>query len=394
MSIIAESSVSLTSTKEMSDEIKATNQYFWYEESGTDAGAHITEVPQATFKVSATGGNLLARTNGIAVRDGLTDLATFGSAGAVIGKTDEQHVEIDADSFEFIDENGDTLGYISTQDGTAQTYTQLIETNVTTAGDDIFFDSYVHPAEGTTVTVNYASGTDSYSFTFNYGTDASGSSTYLSWTYTASNGYVHLVPTRTIAVVSMVYGIEAPKWVNAKFGRNFDYSDSGVGEEASHGAMKVNGFFQATGAGANPSGGIGFTGCEGHFFANKRDLFEQKVLWSGAYYMTANHTATLSDLVSNQPHGILLVWSMYSGGAVDNGWQFQFIPKWYILFSDGYLEGSYVNSVFYANPQTGNIVCKKTLAVYDDRITGHANNGGSGTGYNNSFLVLRYVLGV
>lgn len=49
----------------------------WYEQTASDTGAHITEVPQDEFTESPSGGNLLARSNGLAVRDGLTELATF-----------------------------------------------------------------------------------------------------------------------------------------------------------------------------------------------------------------------------------------------------------------------------------------------------------------------------
>lgn len=56
-----------------------TNQYFWHTESGTDTGAHITEIPQEEFLQNPSGGNLLARSNGIAIRHGLTELAQFTS---------------------------------------------------------------------------------------------------------------------------------------------------------------------------------------------------------------------------------------------------------------------------------------------------------------------------
>lgn len=58
-----------------------TNQYFWHTEEGSDTGAHITELPQEEFLDDPDngGGNLLARSNGIAIRNGLTELATFGS---------------------------------------------------------------------------------------------------------------------------------------------------------------------------------------------------------------------------------------------------------------------------------------------------------------------------
>ena len=63
-----------------------TNQYFWHTETGADTGAHITEVPQEEWNDPNnpnyhSGGNLLARSNGIAVRDGLTELAQFKADG-------------------------------------------------------------------------------------------------------------------------------------------------------------------------------------------------------------------------------------------------------------------------------------------------------------------------
>jgi hypothetical protein len=66
-----------------------TNQYFWFRGTGDDTGAHITEIPQEQWDdpdspYYQSGGNLLARSNGIAVRDGLTELATFGADGTTI----------------------------------------------------------------------------------------------------------------------------------------------------------------------------------------------------------------------------------------------------------------------------------------------------------------------
>lgn len=71
-----------------------TAQYFWFTSSGSDTGAHISEKTQAQFVSNPSGGNLLARSNGIAVRDGLTELATFGADGMRIGKSGERRIEI------------------------------------------------------------------------------------------------------------------------------------------------------------------------------------------------------------------------------------------------------------------------------------------------------------
>ena len=69
-----------------------TAQYFWFTEDGTDTGAHITEIPREDFEADPSngGGNLLARSNGIAIRDGLNELATF-SADSITMKDSEQN---------------------------------------------------------------------------------------------------------------------------------------------------------------------------------------------------------------------------------------------------------------------------------------------------------------
>lgn len=67
-------------------DIQSVNQYFWHVKSGPERGAHITEIPQAAFAADPSngGGNLLARSDGIVVRNGTTELAVFGANGATI----------------------------------------------------------------------------------------------------------------------------------------------------------------------------------------------------------------------------------------------------------------------------------------------------------------------
>lgn len=74
-----------------------TDQYFWVTESGTDTGAHITEIPREDFLADPDngGGNLLARTNGMAVRDGMTELATFSAEGLNVTTYDDQGNGVD-----------------------------------------------------------------------------------------------------------------------------------------------------------------------------------------------------------------------------------------------------------------------------------------------------------
>ena len=66
---------------------EGVNEHFWYD----NTGAHVTEVTQEEWNDSSdpnyhSGGNTLITTQGMAIRNGLTNLAQFGSTGAVIGE--------------------------------------------------------------------------------------------------------------------------------------------------------------------------------------------------------------------------------------------------------------------------------------------------------------------
>lgn len=81
---IANSALSqAVAAKQIADD---TDQHFWFTETGADTGAHITEVTQEEWNDPLdpnyqSGGNLLARSSGIAVREGMTELATMSQAG-------------------------------------------------------------------------------------------------------------------------------------------------------------------------------------------------------------------------------------------------------------------------------------------------------------------------
>lgn len=117
------------------------------------------------------------------------------------------------------------------------------------------------------------------------------------------------------------------------------------------------------------------------------------VLWSGGYYMTEGHTINLSEEITKQQKGIVLIFSKYESGAVqDNNFNFFFVPKEYINKYKGYG----CNFVMAANRFT--TIATKYLYINNLYITGHADNGLSGTANgitfaNNSF-VLRFVIGV
>ena len=74
----------------------STAQYFWVSTGGTDNGAHVTSIPQSEFEADPQngGGNTLLTTNGVAVRDGLTELATFSADGITFGDEDGEHLRM------------------------------------------------------------------------------------------------------------------------------------------------------------------------------------------------------------------------------------------------------------------------------------------------------------
>lgn len=119
-----------------------------------------------------------------------------------------------------------------------------------------------------------------------------------------------------------------------------------------------------------------------------------KGLWTGGWCMTSGHIANLSEPISSQQYGIVLVWSEYANGQVYNDqWHTFFVPKDLIrsnptiryncLFS-GYGNMSYMAS--------------KMITIKDSQISGDDNNNRSGTNsgisYNNARYILRYVIGV
>ena len=110
------------------------------------------------------------------------------------------------------------------------------------------------------------------------------------------------------------------------------------------------------------------------------DLYEQKVLWKGAYFMNENQTIHLSDDISSLKDGIDLVFSFYNDGeAQDYAWHSFHIPKWECLNTAGGKQFS----MFW------NVWSHKYLYIADDLIQG-ANTNGTG---DNSRFVLRYVIG-
>ncbi len=120
----------------------------------------------------------------------------------------------------------------------------------------------------------------------------------------------------------------------------------------------------------------------------------QKMLWTGGWAMTAEQTATLSEPVSEQANGIVLVFSRYYSDAVqDDNFNSFFVPKTLVAAKQGF------GSSFLMTTSTFSVVCQKYLYISDGKIVGNVNNTAIGTGtsgiaYANNGYVLRYVIGV
>ena len=146
----------------------------------------------------------------------------------------------------------------------------------------------------------------------------------------------------------------------------------------------------------NLSGGFRVTNDASFYDSNYRDILANKVLWDGGttgYLMLASQTATLSESISNQPHGIVLVWSAYSGGVAQNyHWHCDFIPKEFINLASSRGYTSIMGGSKFVN------IATKYVYINDTSITGNADNNATGTAsgitYTNNAYVLRYVIGV
>ena len=130
--------------------------------------------------------------------------------------------------------------------------------------------------------------------------------------------------------------------------------------------------------------------------AEKKVYHEQKILWEGAMYMTAGHTANLSEAVSEQPNGIVLMFSKYdtsTGTVSENNFNSFFVPKIFVTTHKGYGNAFTMMDINFGQ------ICHKYLYINDTYISGHASNNATGTGtsgitYANNKYVLRYVYGV
>lgn len=122
------------------------------------------------------------------------------------------------------------------------------------------------------------------------------------------------------------------------------------------------------------------------------NLKKQKVLWQdNGNYMGENQTAQLSEKVSEQNNGIVLVFTEWDSGKNERkGWGYNtfFVPKSIIPITWNGVGLSF--QIFWQNT----FRAFKYLYIYDDKIKGNNGNSSTQNGVNNCDQVLIAVIGV
>lgn len=128
---------------------------------------------------------------------------------------------------------------------------------------------------------------------------------------------------------------------------------------------------------------------EGGLCINGRTYAKNEVLWTGGYYMSSTQTADLSGLITDQPNGVVLVWSAYASGAAQNyDWIYYFVPKWHISTSGTH--GVTIPICKASTNGNGATWSAKYVYIHDSYIDGYAGNNAG----NAANFVLRAVIGV
>ena len=116
-------------------------------------------------------------------------------------------------------------------------------------------------------------------------------------------------------------------------------------------------------------------------------------LWDGYIWMRADQTAALSAPISQQPHGIIVIFALYdptTGGVTNVMTNPYFVPKTAINYD-------YVFTMFWESGWKAGV---KRVSVQDTQIVGNAQNdaatfkASSGITLDERWFVLRRVYGV
>ena len=125
-----------------------------------------------------------------------------------------------------------------------------------------------------------------------------------------------------------------------------------------------------------------------------REYGQNKVLWSGVSHMNGGQTAQLSEAISKQPNGIMLVFSLYRNGAAED----VSINSFFVSKKEVELLPNAPHTFFMAINAGFSTIGAKYLYIDDTVITGNATNttasSNNGINFSNGSFVLRYVIGV
>lgn len=121
--------------------------------------------------------------------------------------------------------------------------------------------------------------------------------------------------------------------------------------------------------------------------------WEGRLLWSGHHFMVEGQTITLSQKISQQSHGIVLIFSAYLNGEAQNyDIQQFFVPKQSVEMYAGCGNTFILSAANFTN------VCTKYMYIHDTHLVGNARNDDVGTSngisYNGAAFVLRHVIGI
>ena len=128
----------------------------------------------------------------------------------------------------------------------------------------------------------------------------------------------------------------------------------------------------------------------------KSFVFEHKELWSGSLWPDSSQTINLSENISSQKNGVILVFSEYSNSTPKNyGWHYFFVPKYHVVNSLSFAQGT----MFLLSTSNLGIFGAKYIYIHDNKLVGNDNNKATGTGtsgitYSNNRWCIRYVIGV
>lgn len=124
-----------------------------------------------------------------------------------------------------------------------------------------------------------------------------------------------------------------------------------------------------------------------------------RLLYQGeGLFMNENQSITLSEKISQQPTGIVIIWSAYRDGqSRDFHWYFQFVPKF--ILSLPTTTKQFDTDIFLCAGGQSQYAAMKELTITDDVIYGRVGNSSNKLIVNgitcvNNEWVLRAVIGV